>query len=133
MRMLTVGGFVLPFAFAIVLLAARSPPARRELPMSAAEGYLLAAAREGDAALIEGLLKAGASAGTRDEHGYTPLILAAYHDHPEAVSTLLRLGADACASDSHGNSALMGAAFKGNAQVVALLLQQPCTVDQANK
>jgi ankyrin repeat protein len=128
----TIGGFLLPLFLGSALIAAQPQRARREVPMADAERYLLAAARTGDTVLIEGLVKAGALVDARDERGFTPLILAAYHDQGEAVSTLLRLGADACAHDAHGNSALMGAAFKGHEQVVALLLREPCAVDQAN-
>ena len=106
---------------------------RREVPRADAERYLLAAAREGEAAAIEGLVGAGVSVETRDSRGFTALILAAYHGHAEAVRTLLRLGADACAGDGRGNSALMGAAFQGQKRVVELLLAQPCAVDQANR
>jgi hypothetical protein len=110
----------------------KSPPAQRELAVSEAERYLLAAAREGDAELVAGLINAGTPVNIQDDRGVSPLILAAYHGHTETVRALLAGGADACAGDSRGNTALMGAAFKGYVEVVDLLLQQPCAVDQSN-
>jgi hypothetical protein len=110
----------------------KQPPARRVLAVSDAERYLLAAAREGDAELVAGLVKAGTPVNVQDARGFSPLILAAYHGHTETVRVLLTGGADACAGDSRGNTALMGAAFKGYVEVIDLLLQQPCAVDQSN-
>ena len=119
-------------AGAVLVVRARTRTPRREVPLAEAERYLLIAAREGDTALIEGLVRAGTSIEARDDRGFTPLILAAYHGHDLAVEKLLALGADACSSDARGNSALMGAAFKGHKRVVELLLTRPCAVEQAN-
>ncbi|WP_235216659.1 ankyrin repeat domain-containing protein, partial [Archangium violaceum] len=108
------------------------PAEGRVLAVSDAERYLLAAAREGDVELVQGLVKAGTPVDVQNDRGFSPLILAAYHGHTEAVRVLLSAGADACAGDSRGNTALMGAAFKGHADIVELLLKQPCAVDQSN-
>ncbi|MDC0708087.1 ankyrin repeat domain-containing protein [Stigmatella sp. ncwal1] len=108
------------------------PSPGRVLAVSEAERYLLAAAREGDSELVEGLVKAGTPVNVQDKRGFSPLILAAYHGHIGTVRVLLASGADACSGDSRGNTALMGAAFKGHADIVELLLQQPCAVDQSN-
>ena len=121
-----------PLVLGGVLAAALSGLSKREVPRADAERYFLAAAREGDEVMLEGLVRAGVSVEARDGRGFTALIFAAYHGHAEAVRTLLRLGADACASDGRGDSALMGAAFQGHKRVVELLLTQPCAVDQAN-
>src|SRR5438270_5096284 len=121
-----------PLLLGGTLIAALSVLSKREVPRVDAERYLLAAARDGDEVVLEGLVRAGVSMTARDGRGFTSLILAAYHGHAEVVRTLLRLGADACASDGRGNSALMGAAFQGHKRVVELLLMQPCAVDQAN-
>jgi len=129
----SVAWLAFPLLLGRVLFAALPTLSRREVLRADAERYLLAAAREGDAAAIEGLVGAGISVETRAARGFTALILAAYHGHAEAVRTLLRLGADACAGDGRGNSALMGAAFQGQKPVVELLLTQPCAVDQANR
>lgn len=59
------------------------------LAVSEAERYLLAAAREGDAELVAGLVKAGTPVNVQDNRGFSPLILAAYHGHTETVRVLL--------------------------------------------
>lgn len=127
-----VGATVAALALLLVLLAPSGRAASRLLPAEEAERVLLAAAREGDAELVTGLVKAGTPVECRDARGFTPLILAAYHGQVETVEALLGSGAKACASDGRGNTALMGAAFKGHTAVVALLLKEPCAIDQAN-
>lgn len=58
-----------------------------------------------------------------DHKGYSPLMLAAYHGHVEAVRFLLRAGANPDGRDSAGNTVLMGAAFKGHREIVQLLVE----------
>ncbi len=128
---LLLAGFGL--AAGLLFLSGRTEPtAARTLPLGEAERYLLEAARAGDEALVRGLVAAGTPVEARDERGFTPLILAAYHGHAETVEALLQLGADACRGDSRGNTALMGAAFKGHARIAARLATEPCAVDQQN-
>ncbi len=115
-------------------LSLKAPAAKSQVPaVNEAQRYLLAAAREGDTDRVVGLLQAGTSPDTRDEQGFTPLILAAYNGNLLTARALMRFGADACAGDARGNTALMGAAFKGHAGVVKLLSEQPCAVDQTNQ
>ena len=85
----SVAWLAFPLLLGGVLFAALPTLSRRDVPRADAERYLLAAAREGDAAAIEGLVGAGISVETRDARGFTALILAAYHGHAEAVRTLL--------------------------------------------
>lgn len=110
------------------------PTMREAKALSAAEAgeIVREAARRGEDELIAGLLDAGAVVDARDRRGFTPLILAAYHDQLTTTQLLLSRGADACAKDNGGNTALMGAAFKGNDDVVRRLLEEPCAVDEAN-
>jgi hypothetical protein len=54
----------------------------------------LAAAARGDARQIEGLIAKGESLNTRDGHGRTPLHLAAYGGHHDAMRVLVLAGAD---------------------------------------
>ena len=82
----------------------------RKVPVSAAnsrgETALHAAARNGNAKLIERLLKAGADPMSRDNSGWRPLELATSYGHRDAVKTLLAAGAqvtavkNACGSTS---------------------------------
>ncbi len=67
-----------------------------------------------------------------DTKGHTPLIIAAYNNHPEVVAVLLRNGANANAQDTAGNTALMGAAFKGYKPVVEQLVKAGADVNLRN-
>src|SRR5258707_2269526 len=66
------------------------------------------AARAGRVDLLDGLIKAGVNPNERDPHGFTPLILAAYNEQPQAVDFLITNGADPCATDPKCNTALIG-------------------------
>ncbi len=68
----------------------------------------------------------------KDSRGYSPLMLAAYHGHYEAVELLLGLSADIHARDKNGNSILMAATFKGNPGIVQLLLQHGADPEACN-
>jgi ankyrin repeat protein len=84
---------------------------------------LAAAARSNDVVLIEALLESGdVRIDAPDSRGYSPLMLAAYCGHLEAVELLLAWGANPNGTDNAGNSILMGAAFKGHAAMVECLL-----------
>jgi hypothetical protein len=67
----------------------------------------LAAAKKGDTAQVEALLKAGADLEARDKNGRTALMLAAQYGHTETVRLLLAKGADAGARDQRGWTAYM--------------------------
>ena len=96
------------------------------------QDYYFDAARRGDVPMLETFIEAGYSLDTRDNKGYTALILAAYHGQSAAVDRLLAAGADACAQDLRGNTALMGAIFKGEVEVARTLLAANCSPDQRN-
>ena len=70
---------------------AQVPPSRAEL---AAYGGLFAAAATGDAAGIRTHLAKGAKPDGRDSYGRTPLHVAAYGGHREAMRSLAAAGAD---------------------------------------
>jgi hypothetical protein len=82
----------------------------RDVPVSAAnnrgETALHAAARNGNAKLMQRLLKAGADPMAKDNSGWRPLELATSYGHRDAVKTLLAAGAEvsavknACGSSS---------------------------------
>ncbi len=69
---------------------------------------------------------------TKDKKGYSPLMLAAYHGHLEAVKLLISLTADIHSRDKNGNSILMAATFNGHVQVVLYLLENGADPDAAN-
>ena len=120
------------FAIALMLSGAAwaaPDPAQveRQLPQ-----YFFDAARRGDVVMLKEFARAGYDLNTRDDKGYTGLLLAAYHGRPEAVDALLAAGADACAGDKRGNTALMGAVFKGELRIAKRLAGAACQPNQRN-
>jgi ankyrin repeat protein len=76
--------------------AAQNAPTREELAIYAG---LHEAAAKGDVAEIERLVQGGERIDIQDSRSRTPLIVAAYMKHPDAVRALLKLGANANALD----------------------------------
>ena len=84
---------------------------------------LLMACQNGNAAMIDALLKAGADSNAVKTNGTTPLMMAAASGSVDAVKTLLDHGAGVNAKESaHGQTALMFAAALNRAAVVKVLL-----------
>ena len=71
--------------------AAQVPPSPAE---KAAYAGLLAAAARGDAGEIRALISKGEKPDVRDTHGRTPLHVAAYDGHHDAMRALVAAGAD---------------------------------------
>jgi hypothetical protein len=112
------------------MLEARNAP----LPSAARiQELLLDAARIGRTDMVAPLLAAGADVDGRDRHGYTALILAAYHGHLDTAVALLDHGAAVDAvDDKRGNTALMGIAFKGYDEIAEELIDAGADVDRRN-
>ncbi len=84
---------------------------------------LFMAATNGNAAIIEALLKVGAGANSVKANGTTALMLAASSGNPEAVKILLDHGASVNARESvHGQTALMFAAALNREAAIRVLL-----------
>lgn len=88
---------------------------------------LIAAAKAGDLAAVQGLISSGADVNAVDERGWTALAYAVYdaelkHGHADVVRALLDAGANLEASIGYGVRPLMLAAGYGEAEVVATLL-----------
>jgi hypothetical protein len=78
-------------------------------------------ARNGELEAMKTLLEAHPEhARSRDENGYSALILAAYHNHPSLVALLAPLD-DVNYSSGFG-TALMGAAVKGSVDIAQILI-----------
>jgi ankyrin repeat protein len=86
------------FASALFFIAYCTSASQAQVPPSAGEkaAYtgLLAAAAKGDAALVKTLAAKGAKPDVRDAYGRTPLQVAAYGAHREAMRALVAAGAD---------------------------------------
>src|SRR5215813_8996015 len=65
--------------------------------------------------------------------GMTALMLATWHQRPDAVRRLLQLGSDPDHQDKDGDVALHGAAWLGNTSIVGLLLDAKANPNVKNK
>lgn len=86
---------------------------------------LLQAARAGDAAAVEALLRGGADAGQRGSEGEAALHWAADRGHEAVVALLLSHGADVNAADSDGQTACHYAALAEQRSAAQLLAAAP--------
>jgi ankyrin repeat protein len=107
-------------AAALSPLQAQQPPGDRELRVYAG---LHAAAAIGDIAEIEKLIKEGENPNLQDSNSRTPLIVAAYRKHHEAVRALLRLGANPNARDLQRFDILTIGAVNNDLELVKLALE----------
>jgi ankyrin repeat protein len=79
-------------------------------------------AREGRTGPLLEMIQAGVSVDLTNARGDTPLILAAYREHPETVDALLQAGANTALLNNMGQTALIAAVFRGNEPIVRALL-----------
>jgi len=96
---------------------------------------ILDAAKLGRTDILKILIDQKADLDIKNNRGFTPLILAAYYGHAEAVGLLIESGANPCITDEEGmgNNALMGVAFKGYDSIAETLLKTACDVNARNK
>ena len=82
------------------------------------------AAEAGDAGLVRRLMAARPELRdkTVGEYGFTPLMMAAYYGHPEAVEVLADGGAQLDLQDVAGRTALWYAAYSNHLAIVKLLV-----------
>ncbi|MFZ5502992.1 MAG: ankyrin repeat domain-containing protein [Pseudomonadota bacterium] len=96
-----------------------------------AEGFLHAVVT-GNRLAVTLFMDAKVNLETRDERGWTPLMLAAHEGCHEIVGILLQHGAYINAADMGGNMALHWAAFSGQHISVKLLLASGADINVAN-
>ena len=82
---------------------------------------LIDAAEDGDLAMVEALLSAGADVDAKNAAGVTALIYAAYYGHTEVIEVLITAGADVNAKANNGATALMIAEAMGHTDIVEIL------------
>lgn len=90
---------------------------------------IIHASRKGEVGVLEELMGLKVDVNTRDEKGYTPLIIACYNGKAAAAAYLLSMGAHVDAQDNGGNTALMGAAFKGYLEIAELLIRHGASLN----
>src|SRR5712691_12107475 len=101
-------------------LQAQNPPTDRDLQIYAG---LHAAAANGDVAEIERLIAEGEKPNLQDSNSRTPLIVAAYRKHYDAVRALLRLGANPNARDLQRFDTLTIAAVQNDMEMLKIALE----------
>lgn len=89
---------------------------------------LIEAANGGDIAQVRSLLSAGADSNSRNEKGYTPLMLAAASNYIEIVRLLLDKGADPNLQSVPGYTALMLATAEGHDSIARVLIERGANV-----
>ena len=96
---------------------------------------LFAAAAAGDAAKIERLLRPGGGypPNSVDRMGRTPLLIAIFEGHEQAVRALVDGGANVNYATADGDTPLMAAAFRGNQGIVRYLLQKGADPSRVNR
>jgi ankyrin repeat protein len=90
--------------------------------VAAFAGQLFDLARDGDVEQLVGYLDAGVAVDLTNGKGDSLLMLAAYHDHLDAVRVLLARGADHARINDRGQTALAAAVFRRSREGVQLLL-----------
>ncbi len=128
--------FAASTVFAAAAVAAEISPAQASASSQVTSQQELidlffAAAKTGNAEVINEFLKHGFPADVRNASGFTPLMMAAYYGQQPIVTALLAHGADRCARDNKGNTALMGAMFKMEWRIAKQLRQVDCDVHAA--
>ncbi|XP_078382491.1 uncharacterized protein LOC144665187 isoform X1 [Oculina patagonica] len=93
---------------------------------------LHSAARDGDVPKIKSLLSRGFPIDSRDDHGRTPLMVAAYSDKLQNVEYLLARGADPSLEDNDGWNLLHWASGGGNPDIMELMLSHVPSIDSIN-
>lgn len=95
---------------------------------------LIMASQNGNAALIDALIRAGADPKAATTNGTTPLMLAAASGQADAVKLLLDKGADPNAKESaRGETALMFAANFNRVEAMKALLEKGADIQAATK
>ena len=112
---------------AVQLFAAGAGMSWAQVAPTAAESArysgLLAAAARGDAVEIGRLAAVGANVNVRDDYGRTPLHVATFGRHREAIAALIKAQADPGAKERDRYDAVTIAAVADDAMTLRLLLQ----------
>lgn len=87
---------------------------------STPQGFLKAV-EDQDKQAMAAYLSAGLPVDTRDERGWTPLMISAFNGNEEMAEMLIRSGADVQIEDNAGYGPMHWAAFNGYRKVVRLL------------
>jgi ankyrin repeat protein len=87
----------------------------------------------GDRGAIESFLRSGMDINARDEHGWTPLMVATFNDKDDVAIFLIDHGADILVTDGAGYGPLHWASFKGLGNVVRQLIKRNVDVNAQSR
>lgn len=90
---------------------------------------MLKAAEKQDSHAVGLLLSAGLPVDTRDERGWTPLMIATFNGNENMAEMLIRSGADIHTKDNAGYGPIHWAAFNGYRNVIKLLVSKRANVN----
>jgi hypothetical protein len=93
------------------------------------EQDLLAAAAQGDIALVRAMAAQGIDANAVNGDGRTAVVTAAWRGHERIVQVLLDTGVEIDVADNRGRTALSWAAINGYPKIVKTLLREEAMVD----
>ena len=115
---------LLAAALPCVWLATAAPIFAADTADGSDSAPLLVAASNGDLALVNRLLKAGANPNVRNKLNTTPLLEAAFHSNTEIIKALMEAGADPNLAGPDGQTPLMLIARGDNVAAAKLLLDK---------
>ncbi len=93
---------------------------------------LIDASQKGNIVSITAQLIAGSNVNTSTLSGYTPLMLASFNGHKNAVQLLIKKGAKIDAQNLLGESVLMQAVQGGHLDIVKLLIEKGANVNHSD-
>ena len=99
----------------------------------ALDGQLLAAALQGDAAVVHALLAQGANKEVRDGSGATALLIAAHNNHVAVARVLIEAGANVNAKDRMQDSPYLYAGARGHNEILKLTLAHGADLKSTNR
>mmetsp|Transcript_106999 Transcript_106999/g.301012 ORF Transcript_106999/g.301012 Transcript_106999/m.301012 type:complete len:370 (+) Transcript_106999:110-1219(+) len=108
----------------------RFDEALRKVYSKAIELRMIEASLQGEATAVQGLLRAKASANTRDVHGQTLLMRACHHTDYMTILCLLQAKANVNETSKNGYPPLMLAATRNSEKAVNLLLRAKADMKQ---
>lgn len=114
------------------LAIASHPVFPQSRPLNEKDRALIAAAGRGETAVVQRLLREGASIEAADGNGVTALIAAAYKNHTPAAKLLVQAGADVNRQDNTRQSAYLIATSEGYLELLRLTLSAGADVHRTD-
>ena len=93
----------------------------------------LKSSESGNFKVVTAFIVNGADLNTRDERGWTPLMISSFNGNQEIARLLIEHGADINVEDTSGYNPIHWAAFNGYADVVKLLINKHANLNAQSK